>query len=69
VCHSERFCDASVREIYATLLDEGIYMASVATIYRIMAEANETREKRRQATHPTKDKPELVATGPGQVWS
>ena len=69
VCHSERFCDSSVREIYATLLDEGIYLASVATIYRILAEAGETRERRRQATHPAKVKPELLATGPGQVWS
>jgi len=69
VCHSERFCDASVREIYATLLDEGIYLASVASIYRILAEAGETRERRRQATHPAKVKPELLATGPGQVWS
>jgi len=69
VCHSERFCDASVREIYATLLDEGIYLASVASIYRILAEAGETRERRRQATHPARVKPELVATGPGQVWS
>ena len=39
VCHSERFCDSSVREIYATLLDEGVYLASVATIYRILGEA------------------------------
>ena len=69
VCHSERFCDSSVREIYATLLDEGIYLASVATIYRILGEAGETRERRRQATHPTRVKPELLATGPGQVWS
>ena len=69
MCHSERFCDSSVREIYATLLDEGIYLASVATIYRILAEAGETRERRRQATHPTWVKPELLATGPGQVWS
>ncbi|WP_298335515.1 IS3 family transposase [Ferrimicrobium sp.] len=69
VCHSERFCDVSVREIYATLLDEGIYLASVPTIYRILAEAGETRERRRQATHPARVKPELLATGPGQVWS
>jgi len=49
VCHSERFCDVSVREIYATLLDEGVYLASVASIYRILAEAvdikNEEKKK------------------------
>ncbi len=69
VCHSERFCDSSVREIYATLLDEDIYLASTATIYRISAEVGETRERRRQATHPTRVKPELLARRPGQVWS
>ena len=61
--------DVSVREIYGTLLDEGVYLASVATIYRILSQAGETRERRRQATHPARVKPELLATGPGQVWS
>ena len=69
ICHSERFLDVSVREIYGTLLDEGVYLASVATIYRILSQAGETRERRRQATHPARVKPELLATGPGQVWS
>jgi len=67
--HSERFCDRSVREIYATLLDEGIYVASISTWYRVLRAAGETRERRRQATHPATVKPELVATKPGQVWT
>ena len=67
--HSERFCDRSVRQIYATLLDEGVYLASISTWYRVLRAAGETRERRRQATHPALVKPELVATQPGQVWT
>lgn len=69
LAHSERFCDSSVREIYATLLDEGRYFASISTWYRVLRAAGETRERRRQATHPAHVKPELVATKPGEVWS
>lgn len=69
VCNSERFQDCSVREIYATLLDEGVFLASVATMYRVLSRAGLCRERRRQAIHPARVKPELVATGPGQVWS
>ena len=67
--HSERFCDRSVRQIYATLLDEGIYVASISTWYRVLRAAGETCERRRQATHPATVKPELLATQPGQVWT
>ena len=67
--HSERFADLSVREIYATLLDEGTYLGSIATLYRVLRCAGETRERRRQATHPAMVKPELVAMRPGEVWS
>ena len=67
--HSDRFCDRSVRQIYATLLDEGIYVASISTWYRVLRAAGETRERRRQAAHPATVKPELVATRPGQVWT
>ena len=67
--HSERFADLSVREIYATLLDEGIYLGSISTMYRVLRKAGETRERRRLATHPARVKPELAATRPGQVWS
>jgi putative transposase len=69
IAHSERFCDLSVREIYATLLDEGRYLASISTWYRVLRAAGETRERRRQATHPARVKPELAARGPGEVWS
>lgn len=67
--HSQRFADLSVREIYATLLDEGSYIASISTWYRVLRAVGETRERRRQATHPARVKPELVAFAPGQVWS
>lgn len=69
VAHSERFCDHSVRQIYATLLDEQRYLGSISTWYRVLRAAGETRERRRQATHPARVKPELVAMRPGQVWS
>ena len=67
--HSERFCDLSVREIYATLLDEGVYLGSISTMYRVLRDAGESRERRALAKHPTMVKPELAATAPGQVWS
>ena len=51
------------------LLDEGCYRASISTWYRVLHAAGETRERRRQATHPARVKPELVATKPGEVWS
>ena len=52
ILHAERFCDDSVREVYATLLDEGTYIASVPTLYRLLAAVGETQERRRIATHP-----------------
>ncbi len=67
--HSERFADLSAREIYATLLDEGAYLGSISTWYRVLRAAGETRERRRLATHPARVKPELAATAPRQVWS
>ena len=69
VAHTERFADYSVREIYATLLDEGTYIASISTMYRVLRDTGETRERRRLATHPAAIKPELAATAPNQVWS
>jgi putative transposase len=68
VAHSERFADLSVREIYATLLDEGTYLGSISTMYRVLRRAGETRERRRLATHPARVKPELAASAPRQVW-
>jgi putative transposase len=69
VLHSDRFVDVSPTEVWAILLDEGVYLGSISTFYRLLRRAGETRERRRQATHPAKVKPELVATSPNQVWS
>jgi putative transposase len=67
--HSERFADMSPTEVWAILLDEGRYLGSIATFYRLLRQAGEVRERRAQATHPAKVKPELVATEPNQVYS
>lgn len=69
VLHEPRFVDLAPAEVHAILLDEGTYLCSVATMYRILRAAGEVRERRRQATHPPRVKPELVATGPNQCWS
>jgi putative transposase len=69
VLHCQRFADAAPATVYATLLDEGSYLCSEATMYRLLRERGETGDRRRQATHPAKVKPELVATRPNQVWS
>lgn len=66
---SERFMDQPPREIYATLLDEGRYVCSVRTMYRILGRENEVKERRNQLRHPAYAKPELLATAPNQVWS
>jgi putative transposase len=67
--NSERFCDAAPREVYATLLDEGKYYCHWRTMYRILAEHDEVRERRNQRRHPVVSKPELRATGPNELWS
>jgi putative transposase len=67
--NSERFADKAPAEVYATLLDEGTYLCSRRTMYRILAESGEVRERRDQLRHPEYKKPELLATGPNQVWS
>ena len=67
--HTERFVDASPAATYATLLDEGTYLASERTMYRILAGACEVRERRAQRRHPVYAKPELLATGPNELWS
>ena len=67
--HSARFADTAPAEAWATLLDEGIYMGSVSTYYRVLREAGESRERRAQASHPAAVRPELTATGPNQCWS
>jgi len=67
--HEERFLDKAPSEVYATLLDEGNYLCSISTMYRILREAHEVRERRDQLRHPEYHKPELLATQPNQVWS
>jgi putative transposase len=64
-----RFVDLAPAEIYATLLDEGVYHCSIRTLYRILAENGEVRERRDQLRHPVYRKPELLAEAPNQVWS
>jgi putative transposase len=67
--HSERFVDASPHTIQAILLDEGRYHCSVRTLYRILAEEGELKERRALRRHPQYAKPELLATAPNQLWS
>jgi putative transposase len=69
VLHEARFVDRAPAEVYATLLDEGRYLCSIRTMYRLLAANNEVRERRDQRRHPVYTKPELLATGPNQVWS
>jgi len=67
--HSERFRDKAVPQVYATLLDEGVYLCSVATMYRLLRKHDEVHERRRQRPHLALSRPELLANGPNQVWS
>ena len=67
--HNARFVDQSPAEVYATLLEEQTYLCSPRTMYRVLAEADEVRERRDQVRHPAYVKPELVATAPNQGWS
>ena len=67
--HDERFLDRSPAEVYATLLDEGRYLCSLRSMYRLLTAHNEVRERCNLLRHPSYQKPELVATGPNQVWS
>jgi putative transposase len=69
VLRSEAFCDLAPAQVWARLLDDRIYLCSIATMYRLLAIAGENRERRRQRTHPAKKRPELIATAPNQVWS
>ena len=69
VLHEERFVDKAPTEIFATLLDEKVYYCSIRTMYRILADEDEVRERRNVRRHPQYRKPELLATGPNQVWS
>jgi putative transposase len=67
--HSDRFVDKTPTEVCMSLLDEGEYLCSVSTMYRILAKHGEVKERRAQRRHPVYARPELLATGPNQVWS
>jgi putative transposase len=69
VLRSPEFCDLAPAQVWARLLDDGVYLCSISTMYRLLAIAGENRERRRQRTHPAKKKPELIATAPNAVWS
>ena len=67
--HCARFVDKSPAEVWATLVDEGVYLCSERTMYRILADNEEVKERRNQLKHPEYTKPELLAEGPNEVWS
>jgi putative transposase len=67
--HSDRFVDQAPPEVYAALLDEGQYVCSIRTRYRLLDGQKEVKERRNQLRHPSYQKPELLATAPNQVWS
>ena len=69
VLHSERFVDATPYGVFYTLLDEGKYIASIRTMYRLLLEAGESKDRRHQRNHKDAVKPELIATAPNEVWS
>jgi putative transposase len=69
VLHEPRFVNLAPAEIYATLLDEGRYLCSVRTMYRLLAAAHEVRERRNQLRHPRYAAPELLARQPNELWS
>ena len=69
VLRSQEYCDLAPAQVWARLLDDGIYLCSISTMYRLLAIAGENRERRRQRTHPAKKKPELIARRPNEVWS
>ena len=69
VLHSERFVDHAPAQVVAALLHDGIYHCSAGTMYRILSARGEVRERRNRLVHPRYQRPELLATGPNQVWS
>ena len=67
--HAERFVDRAPHEIYNALLDEGNYLCSVRTMYRILEKNDEVRERRNQLSHPHYEVPEMLAERANEVWS
>jgi putative transposase len=69
VLHSERFVDQAPAQLVAALVQEGIYPCSVRTMYCLLSARGEVRERRNPLRHPRYRRPDLLATGPNQVWS
>jgi len=69
VLHEPRFADQAPAEVYAALLDEGRYLGSIRTLYRVLHRHKEVRERRALTMRPTYQRPELLATRPNQLWS
>jgi putative transposase len=69
VLRSAEYCDLAPAQVWARLLDDGVYLCSISTMYRLLAIAGENRERRRQRSHPARKKPELIARRPNEVWS
>jgi putative transposase len=69
VLNDDQHVDEAPATVYAKLLDEGIYLGSVSTMYRVLRAHGEVGDRRRHATHPARVKPELMATGPNEVYS
>lgn len=67
--HEDRFVDRAPAPVFATLLEEGTYLCSIRTMYRLLATGGEVRERRAQRSHPPRDPPRLRATAPNQVWT
>jgi len=69
VLHEDRVVHLGLAQVYATLLDEGRYLCAERTMYRLLAEAHEVRERRAQRRHPVYTAPELLANWPNHLWS
>ena len=69
VLHEDRFVDLPPAQVWARLMDEGRYLCSIRTMHRVLSAAHESRERRAVRRHPNYAVPELVATGPNEVWS
>jgi putative transposase len=67
--HRPDHADLPPAQVWARLLDEGTYLASISTIYRLLRLCGESRDRRRQRTHPARTKPQLLAKTPNEVWS
>ena len=67
--NAQEFCDKAPAEVYAALLDQGTYLCSISTMYRLLSDSGQIRERRDLLRHPTYKKPELLAEKPNQVWS